>query len=113
MSWLAIAAFTIAATLWGCSSPTATACTDEVLVRPVPGDTTLSVGQQFTAHVFLSTCGGTRQLTDSFTWTSQDSTVARVDRFTGVAIGVASGRTRLLATGTAYGQVGGSSITVR
>ncbi len=99
--------------LSSCSKPTASLCTDELRVRPVPGDTTLSVGQQLTAHVFLSTCGGRQQVNDTFTWTSRDSTVARVDRSTGVAIAVAPGSTRLIATSATHGALGGSLITVR
>jgi hypothetical protein len=114
MPKLSVASLAAAMALWGCSSrPTASLCTDELNVRPVPGDTTLSVGQQFTAHVLLSTCGGTRQVNDTFTWTSQDSAVARVDRLTGVATAVAPGRTSLMATSATYGALGGSSITVR
>lgn len=113
MTRLSVASIAAAMALGSCSGPTVFGCTDELTFRPVPADTTLSVGQQLTAQVLLTTCGGRQQVNDSFIWTSRDSAVARVDKSTGVATAVAPGRTQLMATSGTYGVFFGSFITVR
>jgi hypothetical protein len=96
-----------------CSNPFA-ACADILRVRPIPADTAVSVGQQFTAGLDLGTChDGRRKLQDTFSWTAADTTVVRVDPSTGVVRAVRSGQTRLVVLATKYGPLAGTLVTVR
>jgi hypothetical protein len=88
-------------------------CADDLRLLPVPGDTTVAVGQQFTARLQLSTCGGRRQISDALEWSTLDSSVVKVDRKTGVVTGVTAGRTRLMATSATYGSLPAGYVTVR
>jgi hypothetical protein len=89
-------------------------CADALTVRAIPTDTTLSVGQRFTAALYLSGCrDGSEQLHDTFSWGAEDTTVVRVDPISGVVTAVGSGQTRLVVHGARYGPQGGTSITVR
>jgi hypothetical protein len=88
-------------------------CTDELRVQFTPVDTTILVGEGFTASVQLATCGGAVSLADAFTWHSQDPSIATVDSLTGHVIGRSAGETRVTATGKSFGSVGGPLISVR
>lgn len=85
--------------LVACTRSGITACTDELTVHPIPGDTTLAPSQQFTAQLLLSSCGGSESVSDVFAWRSQDSSVARVDGTTGRVTAMAAGYTRLIVLG--------------
>jgi hypothetical protein len=111
MDWLRFAGVAMMSVSSACTITTP--CDGDVLyVHPVPGDTTVAIGQQFTARISVSTCGK-RAVDDTFTWSSEDTTVLRVERETGLVMAVASGRTRLIATGVKVGQLGAGTITVR
>ena len=92
-----------------------TGCSDELRVQVAPGDTTLAVGGHFTAHVSLTTCGGRVPVAASFTWSVQDSTVARVNSLSGVVTAIAPGSSRVVATatGSSLGQFPAGTVTVR
>jgi len=87
-------------------------CTLELRPQYAPADTTILVGQAFTASVRLSSCGGSRILSDVFTWQSQDSLIARVDSRTARVVARAPGETVITASGEKYGSVGGLRVTV-
>ncbi len=95
--------------LAACADPI---CTMELGIRYVPGDTTIAVGQSFTASVALSSCGGREHPSDVFTWRAQDTTVVTVDSKTGRVTGRAPGETWVEATGQTYGFVGGPHVVV-
>lgn len=108
--------FVVCAALSGCRSSTAapeTYCTVELGATFTPHDTTLSVGQRFTAAVALWTCGGKAPVKDTFTWASRDSAVATVEGQTGIVTAFGKGQTYLVATGAEMGAVAGLPITVR
>ncbi len=87
-------------------------CTDELRVRFTPADTTIVLSQAFTASVRLSTCGGARSLSDTFTWASEDTSVATVDSRTGRVTGRGLGETHIAARGQRYGVLGGLRVAV-
>jgi len=87
-------------------------CTLELRPQYAPADTTILVGQGFTASVRLSSCGGSRVFSDVFTWQSQDSSIARVDSRTARVVARAPGETLITASGQKYGSVGGLHVTV-
>ena len=93
-------------TLASCSDSVGTDCTLELRVQYQPPDTTIIVGQSFTASVALSSCGGREKLSDNFAWHAQDSAVVVVDAVAGRVTGRAPGETRVDATGAYYGPVG-------
>lgn len=110
-----IAAAAIA--LVGCSSNSPTgfgaACTDEIRISPTPGDTTLSVGQQYTAHIALSTCGGKVPITAALTWSVEDSVVAKVDATNGVVTALSPGKSQIFATNLTKDRYSAGTLTVR
>ena len=67
----------------------------------------------FTASIELSSCGGGKKLSDSFSWSAQDTAIARVDALTGRVTGRSPGSTVVEARGTRYGQVGFIPVIVR
>lgn len=87
-------------------------CTLELRPQYTPPDTTILVGQAFTASVRLSSCGGSRVVPDVFTWQSHDSSIARVDARTARVVARAPGQTLITASGEKYGSVGGLQVTV-
>ena len=95
-----------------CSDSLTMACTRELLVSLVPADTTIVVGESFTASVALSSCGGRQHLSDTFVWEARDSTVVSVNSATGRITGRSPGETWVYATGDSYGTVGGSYVVV-
>lgn len=84
----------------------------ELRVNQSPGDTTVSVGASFTASVKLSGCGGRKQLSDTFTWHSSDSSIVSVGTTSGVVAARAAGQADVNATGAEYGSVGHFRVTV-
>jgi len=83
MDWLRFAGVAMMSVSSACTITTP--CDGDVLyVHPVPGDTTVAIGQQFTARISVSTCGK-RAVDDTFTWSSEDTTVLRVERETETA----------------------------
>ena len=92
--------------------PSGVVCPADLRVKFTPTDTTIAVGQHFTAHVALSGCGGTQTLVDEITWTSQNPGVASAQQTTGFVTGVAAGATPILATGRTYGALGGLHVVV-
>lgn len=99
-------------TLVACDDSLGGFCTAELRVHLVPADTTIAVSQAFTASVALSTCGGRQQLSDTFTWRSQDVAVVSVDSTTGRVTGRGPGETWVQATGQRYGLVDGPRVVV-
>jgi uncharacterized protein YjdB len=87
-------------------------CTTELRVHTTPADTTIRVGQAFTASVQLSTCGGDRVLSDVFMWQSESASIATVEPATGRVAGQASGETRITHTSERYGATGEVRVTV-
>jgi hypothetical protein len=87
---------------------------DAVLVRSYhPVDTTIRVGQGFRPDVNLSTCGGTKPLTDALRYSADDTTILRVDSLSGTMTGRAAGRTIATVIGLRYGTVARIGITVQ
>ena len=68
-------------------------CPADLRIAWSPQDTTIAVGQMFTAKLALFACAGTKRLTDTITWRAQDTTVAAVDSTSGLVRGVRPGRT--------------------
>jgi len=111
--WALSAVGLLVAASTGCASSFGVDCTDELRIRPIPVDTTIAVGEHFGARVALSTCGGKRQLDDTYTWSSEDTHVVTIDPVSGVATAVGVGQTRIVATGATYRAFGGTLVTVR
>ena len=87
-------------------------CTDELRVNISPRDTSVAIGAAFQAKVALSTCGGDKRLTDTFTWMSVDPAIARVGAADGRVTAVAPGETTIEVTGARYGEVATIRIAV-
>ena len=87
-------------------------CTDELRVHFTPADTSIVVGQRFTASVRLATCGGAVGLSDVFMWQSENAAVATVDAQSGQVVAQSPGVARITAKGARYGSVGGVLISV-
>ncbi len=107
LTLIAVGLFLLAA----CGSGSMAPCSDALQVRFAPAETTLALGASFVASVSLSTCGGSRSVSDVITWGSENPNVAVVDaggRVTGVSVGA----TRILATGQRYGALGGFDLFV-
>jgi hypothetical protein len=102
----------ISAVVGACSGPPFGNCTDELRVRIAPRDTTVRQGAELDASVALSTCGGSRQLRDTFTWTSNDPSVARVGPTDGRITTLSVGETTIDVVGARYGHVGSVRIAV-
>jgi hypothetical protein len=114
MKGLLVLAFIVGVAVGGCGSSKAIVdgqCLGDLSSVFTPNDTTISVGQQFTAHVALFACGS-KTAANTFSWASQDSTVVRVDMSTGVVTAVGKGNTRLTAKGP-DGAFGGLPIAVQ
>src|SRR2546426_83011 len=63
-------------------------CTTELRVDVAPRSETLTVGLILKPNVHLSTCGGTKTVKDSISFSSDDPAVVRVDGGTLRAVGV-------------------------
>ena len=94
-----------------CSLPTGHC--DALGIQIDPAQVTLTVGQQFTAHLTLRRCKNGAVIHDPQTWSSQDTTVARVNASNGVTTAVGVGETQLLVTTPTYGDYVGPRVTVR
>lgn len=82
--------------------------------RVMPADTTITIGGQYAMRVtLLYQCGGTQVLTDTFTWTSLDPSVAAIDSVTGVVRGLRAGSATILPTGKTYGPLRTARVTVQ
>lgn len=98
------------------TSMTSTACAvlgcgDKLGWRAIPTDTTLRVGEQFTAGMEITTCW---RVSHPLYWSSNDSTIARVDPVTGVVQARSPGSTRLIAVDSILESAfAGTSVTVR
>ncbi|MGI8547406.1 MAG: Ig-like domain-containing protein, partial [Gemmatimonadaceae bacterium] len=57
-------------------------------------------------------CGGRKQLSDTFTWHSTDSSIVSVGTTSGVVTARAAGQADVNATGAEYGSVGHFRVTV-
>jgi uncharacterized protein YjdB len=108
-----IAVLAGAAILVACAALPTEACTHELRIRLGPQDTTVRVGATYQARVGLSSCGGRKQLSDSFTWTAADAAVVRVDASTGRVTALATGETRVTVEGERYGRLGSIRVTVQ
>lgn len=111
MRWSIFAGLTMLGVLSACSTTT-TCGGDALLVEPVPGDTTVTVGSHFTAHMSVFACGH-NLVDDTYAWASEDTTVLTVDRVTALVRAVGVGRTRLIAIGSSGGQLPAGIISVR
>ena len=89
------------------------ACTMELTPVLTPTTQTLAVGASFTPFIRLFGCGGRLEVTDTFHWSANDSTVVRVDSLGGTTTGLRPGQASVLVRGTRYGgSLGVVSVTV-
>ena len=89
-------------------------CTDELRTDLQPrGEQQIAVGTGFTGTIALSTCGGSKRVSDTFTWAARDTLVVRVDPASGRVTGRAPGATFVDVRGARYGAVGTVPVTVR
>ena len=70
-----------------------TFCTFELEERLDPKAVTLAVGESVTPTVELYTCGGSKTVTDTFVWTSENPQVASVERTVGKITALSEGQT--------------------
>ena len=99
--------------LGACSGPPfGETCTQELRIHLSPSDTTVVVGASFQAEVSLATCGGSKRLSDTFTWGARDPTIVQVTASTGRVTAVGSGQTTVNVTGARYGSLGEIRILV-
>lgn len=96
-----------------CTLPTGKVCTAEFRIDLSPRDTAILVGAGFNPTVALSTCGGSKRYTDTFTWTAVDASVVRVVVTTGRTVALKPGLSAVQVTGQRYGQLGSIMVTVR
>ena len=108
----AFTAALLALGLVACSGPPFGACTDELRVLLAPRDSSVVVGASFQARVALSTCGGSKRLRDTFTWSTLDPNVVQVTASTGRVTAVGIGATTVNVVGARYGPVGAIRIAV-
>src|SRR5258708_22869306 len=80
-------------------------CTDELRVHFTPADTSILIGQVFTASIQLASCGGAVRLSDAFVWQSENAAVATVDAQSGEAVARGPSQTHLPANGEPYASV--------
>ena len=99
-SWRALVAALI--TTSGCSGLLPCG-SDDLSFRATPTSASLAVGQKFTASGEFLGCRGSNTLSDEIRWSSQDTTVVRIDAVTGTAVAVAPGATGVIGTGARYG----------
>ena len=90
-------------------------CTLELRTALTPRDTVIPVAASFSASIALSTCGGRKQLEDTFTWHTSDTGVVRISAG-GAATATVSGRAPGVADieviGARYGSVGRVQVRV-
>lgn len=63
---------------------TGVGCDATLMTSVQPTDTTIAVGQSFTARMTELTCRGTKAVTEEFSFASSDTTVAAVDSVSGI-----------------------------
>jgi uncharacterized protein YjdB len=88
-------------------------CSSQINQKFLPADTTIGVGEQFTAQVLVTTCDGRQILNSSPTWHSTDPAIASVDSLTGRVTGDGQGQTTITATGGFYTLKGNIPVTVK
>jgi hypothetical protein len=93
---LAVAAAT------ACELPVA-GCTSDLRLLRSPVDTTVRVGQSFTASVGYLGCGGRKVLRDVVTYSSTDEAVLVVNETTGRVTAVGAGSAQIIGRGERYG----------
>jgi uncharacterized protein YjdB len=115
--WLIAASFVVTAA--GChtvdtfTTTTTQDCSLDIVAKFSPTDTTISVGSTYTQRIQLTTCGGTRTIVDTYTWSSNNPTRVVVDPQTGVVQGLSAGTANLTAIGSFYGSFIGGTVTVK
>lgn len=87
--------------------------TDDLSYRVTPASRTIAVGESFTGEAEFLGCRGSSRLSDQISWSSRDTTVARVDASTGRVLGRSAGVTTVEARGERYGLAPGIVVTVR
>lgn len=92
---------------------TDTGCDADLRIQLTPTSISLDAGQSFTPTVRLFGCGGTKELTDTITWTVTDPLVLQVDAVTGRVFALKSGLAEVRPMGEKYGPVGQVVVTVR
>lgn len=108
-----VTAALVALALSACSgSPFGESCTLELRISLAPEDTSMVVGASFQARVALSSCGGRKRLSDTFTWSSLDPNVVQVTASTGRVTAVGIGETTVNVVGARYGAVGRIRVAV-
>ncbi len=97
----------------GCIIPVS--CDTVLGIRVQPRDTTIFVGQQFTAGMQLTNCGGTQVIAATFRFSTSDSSVATVDSLSGLVTGRSSGLATILIIpkGEYSSSSGTTRVTVR
>ena len=104
---------TCAALLAGCDVVPTANCTQELRIALTPLDTTVRLGASFQAAVRLSSCGGSKQLSDRFAWTAADPAIVAVHVATGRVTALAAGETRVEVRGQYYGPLGSIRVVVQ
>jgi len=98
--------------LTACRDSSVTGCTRELIVALHPRDTTITVGESFTASVGLATCGGRFAVSDTFVWRAQDSLIVAVDSAIGRITGRSPGETWVEVIGNDVGAVDACHVVV-
>ena len=107
-----LAAVCMASGALGCRE--STICPEDLQVRVTPVERTIAVGESFTPSAQAFGCGGTRRLSDTWTWDTEDTEVVTVDPPSGRTTGRAPGTACVRARGEKYGVLGaGVHVTVR
>ena len=125
VKWLVLTLLALLLVLVGCVDIKPTAETDTDLsskvesgcilildIHVTPREPNLKVGEEVTPTVELSGCGGLEHLTDTYTWTSEDTSVAVVNPTTGLLTARAPGQVWLHLEGAKYGNLGDYRVTV-
>lgn len=104
------AALTLGAS--ACLHPTG--CDADLRISYTPVDTTIRVGQSFRPKVRLTTCGGTKAMTESLLYFADDTTIVHVDSLSGTMTARAVGHTSATAiTAAGRGVIARIGVTVQ
>ena len=88
------------------------ACSLELAIDIKPRQVELTTGETVTPKVELSSCGGWQTVSDTFTWTAEDPSVASVDSSSGLITAQAIGNTFVYVEGKNNRPIGSIEITV-
>lgn len=88
-------------------------CDTDLRAIVTPQQQVMHLADWFTPTIRLLGCGGTKELSDEFTWTGSDSSVLRVDPVTGRTLGISLGSAMVTVTGKRYGTVAMIPVTVQ